>query len=56
MKLDLRRAQTMVEYLLLISVLLLVFLAAISSPQGALRQGLERYVDRLGDTVGGIIE
>jgi len=56
MRLNLRFSQTTVEYLLLITVLLLVFLAALGSSQGGLRRGIEAYVDGLGDTISEIIE
>lgn len=57
MRLNLRLSQTTVEYLLLITVLLLVFLAALGvRREGNLRDGIETYVDRLGDRISEIIE
>ena len=56
MRLNLRLSQTTVEYLLLITVLLLVFLATFSNPNRGMRRGIETYVENLGDAISGIID
>ena len=56
MRLNLRLSQSTVEYLLLITTLLLVFLATFSNPDRGMRRGIETYVDNLGDAICEIIE
>ena len=56
MRSDLRVSQTTVEYLVLVAVLLLVFLSALGSSNGALRTAIERYVNALGGVISDTIQ
>jgi len=54
-KFKLKKAQVALEYLLLLSVLLLVLLASLAKDSSVLRAGINEYVDELGSSIADII-
>ncbi len=50
-----KKAQSILEYVLVLTVVLLAILAAIGSPSGPIRVGLKNFFDQLGTTIGGIV-
>ena len=56
MKSSRKHSQSIVEYLLLLTVLLLVFFAAFANKESPLRKGLNEYVEELGDAVSDVID
>ena len=51
-----KKAQGIVEYTLLLTVVLLVILYAIGSPSGPVRTGLVGFFDGLGKKIGGLVK
>ncbi len=51
-----KKAQSILEYVLVLTVVLLAILAAIGSQRGPIRLGLKNFFDQLGTMIGGIIE
>ncbi len=51
-----KQAQSILEYVLVLTVVLLAILAAIGSSSGPIRLGLENFFDQLGTMIDGIIK
>jgi Flp pilus assembly pilin Flp len=50
-----KRAQSILEYVLVFTAVLLAIIAAIGSESGPIRSGLKNFFDQLGTMIGGII-
>lgn len=51
-----KRAQSTLEYILVLVVILLAMLAAFASKNSPIRTGLKNFFDELGNTVGGVMD
>jgi len=50
-----KKAQSILEYVLLLTVALVVMVAAIAAPTGAVNKGLTDFFSKLGVKIGGIV-
>ena len=50
-----KRAQSILEYVLVLTVVILVIVVAVGSENGPIRTGLKNFFDQLGAMIGGII-
>lgn len=50
-----KKAQSILEYVLVLTAVLLVVLVAIGSETGLIRLGLKNFFDQLGTMIGGMI-
>jgi len=51
-----RRAQSTLEYVLVIVVILLAMIAAIGPKKGPIRKGLGKYLNQVGDNISGVVD
>ena len=51
-----KRAQSILEYVLVLTAVLLAILVAIGAEKGPIRLGLKNFFDQLGVMIGGIIK
>ena len=56
MKAKRNKSQVAVEYLLLLAMLLVVFLAAFANEGSPLRTGIKSFINGLGTSISGIIK
>lgn len=56
MKVKRNKVQVSLEYLLLLTVILLVLLASLAKDSSVLRKGINDYVDELGASISNIIK
>ena len=51
-----KKAQSILEYVLVLTVVLLAIIVAIGSPEGPIRTGLSNFFEQLGAMVGEIVK
>ena len=51
-----KKAQSILEYVLVLTVVLLVIIAAVGAPNGPIRSGLNNLFNTLGVVIGGMVD
>jgi len=54
-KMEKKKAQSTLEYVLMLTAVLLAIIGAISSETGPIRSGLTNFFNQLGQMIGGIV-